>query len=214
MKKLSKWGLALIIAVLLLTSVVSCTWAAGTNPVDVPANHWAYQAVKQLVDKGYLGLYQDQTFRGDQPVDRYTLATVVAKILKEAASDGTKTNREDVKLLRSLTNEFREELVKVLTENSSLSKKLEELTRQDQIFKEDITKVNAGLQNISQEQMELEKEIQQMITDLLVLKKRVEQLENEVAILRIENSNLKEANRKQGIYIAIAIILGLAGCAN
>ena len=100
-----------------------------------------------------------------------------------------------------------------MTENSSLSKQLDELTRQDQIFKEDITKLNAGLQNVTQEQMELEKEIQQIITDLLVFKKRVEQLENEVAILRMENASLKEANRKHGLYIAIAIILGLAGCA-
>ncbi len=214
MKNLNKWGLVMVVTVLLTMSAVTCAWAAGANPVDVPPNHWAYQAVKQLVDKGYLALYQDQTFRGDQPVDRYTLATVVAKILKEAASGNTAASREDVKLLRSLTNEFREELVKVLTENSSLSKKLDELTRQDQIFKEDITKINAGLQNVNQEQMELEKEIQQIITDLLAFKQRVEQLENEVAILKTENANLREANRKQGIFIAIAIILGLAGCAN
>ncbi|HOP73483.1 MAG TPA: S-layer homology domain-containing protein [Bacillota bacterium] len=212
MNNLSKWGLVLGVTVLLLISIMTCALAAA-NPVDVPPNHWAYQAVKQLVDKGYLALYQDQTFRGDQPVDRYTLATVVAKILKEGAAGSTAASREDVKLLRSLTNEFREELVKVLTENSSLSKQLDELTRQDQIFKEDITKLNAGLQNVTQEQMELEKEIQQIITDLLVFKKRVEQLENEVAILRMENASLKEANRKHGLYIAIAIILGLAGCA-
>jgi uncharacterized protein YlxW (UPF0749 family) len=64
-----------------------------------------------------------------------------------------------------------------------------------------------AVQNITAEQTELQKEVRQIIADLIVLKKRVEQLETEVA-------NLKEQNKKQNMYIVIAFIIGLIGAAN
>lgn len=201
-----KLGLCLSLVFGILLMVANGAWAAGNTPSDVPTSHWAYQAVKQLLDKGYLELYQDQTFRGEQPVDRYTLATIVAKILKETGSGAVPTNREDVKLLRSLTNEFREELVKVLTNNSSLSKKFEELLRQDQVSQEDLTRTNAAVQNISTEQAELQKEVQQSIADIIILKKKVDQLQTEI-------DSLKEQNKKQNQYIFWAFVIGIAGAA-
>lgn len=207
MTRIHKFGLILALTFSFMLVMVTGAWAAGNTPKDVPVSHWAYKAVQQLLDKGYLELYQDQTFRGDQAVDRYTLATIVAKILKEVGSGAVVTNREDVKLLRSLTNEFREELVKVLSNNSSLAKKFDEIIRQDQVFMEDITKTNAAVQNLSAEQTELQKEVQQMIADIIILKKKVDQLETEVTAL-------KEQNKKQNLYIFIAFIIGLAGAAN
>jgi len=201
-----KQFLSLATVLLLLLVVAGTALAAGTAPKDVPTTHWAYQAVKTLLDKGYLQLYQDQTFQGDQPVDRYTLASVVAKILAEIASGSVGTTRDDVKLLRGLTNEFREELVKVLTENSSLTRKLEDLTRQDQVFKEELTQTNVAIQDLTEEQLELQEEVRQLIADTLVMKKKVEQLEADVA-------KLKEESKKQKLYIALAFILGLAGAA-
>lgn len=192
-----------LVLVTLLLGFVTTNAFADTNPKDVLASHWAYQAVKLLLDKGYLQLYQDQTFQGEQPVDRYTLATVVAKILQEVGSGKVATNRDDVKLMRSLTNEFREELVKVLTENSSLAKQLEDLNRQDQIFKEDLTKLNLTVQDLSEEQQALQQEVQSIIAELVVLKNKVAQLETDVEAL-------KKENKRQTLYIIIAFVLGLA----
>ena len=97
----TKLFLGIMTLLLLLGSFSTpVTYAASNNPVDVPADHWAYKAVKALIDKGYLQLYQDQTFQGDKPVDRFTLATVVAKVLNEIAIGQVGTSREDVMTLQ------------------------------------------------------------------------------------------------------------------
>ncbi|HYH04369.1 MAG TPA: S-layer homology domain-containing protein [Bacillota bacterium] len=197
-----KWSVRLLLLSVLLLGTVTLTWAA--EPKDVPADHWAYKAVKQLVDKGYLQLYQDQTFQGDQPVDRYTLATVVAKILGEIASGGTGTSKEDVKVLRSLTNELRQELVKIIAENNTYSKKTDEIKRSGQVLNEDIIV-------LTYEQQELQKEVQQMVQDLKALNERVSSLENE---MKAEIAKLKAENKKNRFYLVLAIIIGLAGVAN
>jgi hypothetical protein len=199
-----KWSARILVLGLLLMFTSGLALAA--EPKDVPADHWAYKAVKQLIDQGYLQLYQDQTFQGNQPVDRYTLATVVVKILNEVASGGVSTNRDDVKILRELTNELRQELVKVISDNTTYSNKTEEMKRGDLVLKEDLIRTNLAVQSINSEQAELQKEAQQMLNDLTALTQRVAEVEKEVA-------KLKEENKKQKLYLFIAIVLGLAGAA-
>ena len=46
-------------------------------PPDVPADHWAYDAVRELVEAGYLEGFPDETFRDDRTLTRHELATVV-----------------------------------------------------------------------------------------------------------------------------------------
>src|SRR5690625_3729617 len=73
---------------LILALVVSVAPVSGAaQPSDVPVDHWAYSAVIKLVDLGYLPLDEQLAFRGDQPVDRYTLASIVARIL-DSIADG------------------------------------------------------------------------------------------------------------------------------
>lgn len=85
--------------------------AAAADIADVPPGHWAYEAVSQLVERGYVSLGEDKLFRGDQPVDRYTLASVVAKIIAEIESGRVATTPEDVRTLRALVDELRDDLV-------------------------------------------------------------------------------------------------------
>ncbi|HOX27758.1 MAG TPA: S-layer homology domain-containing protein, partial [bacterium] len=49
--------------------------------LDIPQNHWAYKAVKYLIDIGLLGGYDDGLFRGDRPVSRYELSVLIAKLV-------------------------------------------------------------------------------------------------------------------------------------
>jgi hypothetical protein len=191
----------------LVVMLMSAAVTMAAEPKDVPADHWAYQAVKQLIDHGYLQLYQDQTFQGEQPVDRYTLATVVAKILNEIASGGVSTNRNDVKILQKLTSELRQELVKVISDNTTYSKKTDEMKRSDLVMKEDLIRTNLAVQSINSEQAELQKEVQQIVNDLTALAQRVTEVEKEIAKLKAEN-------KKQKLYLIVAIVLGLAGVAN
>ena len=72
---------------------------SAVNPFsDVPAGHWAYNAVTVLATNGINEGYGDGTFRGDNNITRYEAATMLAKILekKYGYSDGEGFNFSDV----------------------------------------------------------------------------------------------------------------------
>lgn len=205
----------LVLITLLVVFSIVCLGADA--PADVPPSHWAYQAVKVMIDKGYLQLYQDRSFQGDKPVDRYTLAVVVSKILNEIAAGRVGSTKEDVELLRKLTNEYWSELVEMNIKESQSSKRMESLSKQDQIIKEDLTRTMVMVQKLSAEQILLQKEVQQILNEIQTISLRVKQLEEENTRLKDDMARLRaeyaETKHKQNLYIFAAIILGLAGAA-
>lgn len=59
---------------------------ATTSPsaiVDVPAGHWAREAVSLLVQKGLILGYPDGTFRGGAAITRYEAAVIFARLLSQ-----------------------------------------------------------------------------------------------------------------------------------
>src|SRR5690554_209348 len=96
----------LIIFVITFNAFISAATIA-----DISTDHWAYQSVNTLVDKGLLELYEDGTFRGSDYVSRNQLAVIVARILEEIEGGSVKTSDNDMDLLRKLSVEFQEELV-------------------------------------------------------------------------------------------------------
>ncbi|HBL69091.1 MAG TPA: hypothetical protein DDZ70_10385, partial [Firmicutes bacterium] len=126
MKRLS---IALILALTLAVSTAAVASAADPQIADVQSNHWAYQAVKKLVSEGYLGLYADNTFRGNQPVDRFTLAVVVSRLLGDSVAGSISMNQEDADLMRRLTGEFRQELVALSLRTKNLEEALAQYER-------------------------------------------------------------------------------------
>lgn len=192
--------LTMMVFISLLFGIAAPVIAADSNPSDVPSSHWAYKAVKTLIDKGYLQLYQDQTFQGDKPVDRYTLAVIVSKILNEIAGGQVGTNKEDMALIKSLTNEFRDEFVGVNSKNNIYMKKLDNLSKEQTVMQDDITR-------LTDEQVQLQKEAQQMLADIQSIKDENMKLKADMERLRIE----LDTTRK---YMWAAIILGLLGIAH
>lgn len=206
------------LVLLSLLAMFSSTGMAANNPSDVPPTHWAYQAVKLMIDKGYLQLYQDQSFQGEKAVDRYTLAVVVSKVLDEIATGRVGSSKEDVELLRKLTNEYWSELVEMNIKGTQSNKRMESLSNQDQIFKEDLTRTMVMVQKLTAEQILLQKEVQQIINDIQTLSLKVKQLEDENTRLKDDMARLRadyeDTKHKHNLYIIAAIILGLAGAAN
>lgn len=49
---------------------------------DVPPDHWAAAAVKELAALGIVNGFPDGTFRGDQPITRYELAVALARFMR------------------------------------------------------------------------------------------------------------------------------------
>ena len=71
----------LIVAVAMLIAVPSF---AQTSPADtVPFEHWAYDAVQQLVDAGIIIGYPDGTFKGDRAMTRYEFAMAISRLLQQ-----------------------------------------------------------------------------------------------------------------------------------
>jgi hypothetical protein len=83
--------------------------AFAANPfMDVPMNHWAYDAVSQLASKGVISGYPDGSYKGGQPATRYEMASIVARALAKVDLD--KASKQDVEMLKKLVVEFKDEL--------------------------------------------------------------------------------------------------------
>ena len=89
----------------LVVGAASTTFAAANPFSDVPADHWAYDAVAQLAADGVIDGYGDTTFRGDRSITRYEMAQMVARAMaKSDVNEATKA------MIDKLAAEFADEL--------------------------------------------------------------------------------------------------------
>ncbi len=96
--------------VLTIVLVFALAIPALANPfVDVPSNHWAYDAVQTLEAKGVVIGYPDGTFGGDRTLTRYEFAEATARMLAYF-EDEYEALAEDVEILSKLSIEFADEL--------------------------------------------------------------------------------------------------------
>ena len=75
---------SLVLAMAMALGVTASAYAA--NPFsDVPAGHWAYDAVNELAAAGVVEGYGDGTYAGDKLITRYEMAQIVAKAMAKGA---------------------------------------------------------------------------------------------------------------------------------
>ena len=76
---------SLVLAMAMALGVTASAYAA--NPFsDVPAGHWAYDAVNKLAAEGVVDGYLDGTYGGDKLMTRYEMAQIVAKAMAKGAN--------------------------------------------------------------------------------------------------------------------------------
>ena len=92
----------------LVVGAASTTFAAANPFSDVPAGHWAYDAVAQLAQDGVVEGYGDTTFQGDKNITRYEMAQMVAKAM--AKTNNGNVSAADKALVAKLQAEFSDEL--------------------------------------------------------------------------------------------------------
>ncbi len=97
------------LGIALLVLFVFSAFAFANPFVDVPADHWAYDAVQSLAAKGIIVGYPDGTFGGNRTMTRYEFAEAIAKALAYVEQKGYVT-KEDLAVLEKLSVEFAEEL--------------------------------------------------------------------------------------------------------
>ena len=71
---------------------------------DLPKDHWAYDFVKKLSDKGYLNGYPDGTFKGDAKMTRYEFAAA----LWRAVNNGAIIDAQMAKVIKEFEPELEE----------------------------------------------------------------------------------------------------------
>jgi len=132
-----------VLAVLLFSSAT--VMAAPFS--DVPAAHWAFDAINKLADKGIVQGFPDGKFKGNKGLTRFDLAMVTAKMLayvEQMFESGVGTNlvtKADLQTLEKLTVEFADEL-------ALLGVKVTSLEDDMQVVKEDVSFLKKDVEGI------------------------------------------------------------------
>ncbi len=95
-----------IVLIALFTFALSTTAFAAQTFNDVPAKHWAYDAVAKLAKAGVIEGYGDGTFKGDKLMNRYEFAIATVKAIDRF----DKADEAQKKLIDQLAAEFAAEL--------------------------------------------------------------------------------------------------------
>lgn len=83
---------------------------------DVPANHWAYEAVNDMAKRGLVIGYEDGQFKGDRTMTRYEFAMIVERAIQKAKELNTSIDGR-------LVDEFKPELLRFeIEKNGSLER--------------------------------------------------------------------------------------------
>ena len=101
----------------LVVGAASTTFAAANPFEDVPADHWAYDAIAQLAADGVIEGYGDGTYRGDQEITRYEMAQMIARAMAKGGGDKA--------LIDKLAAEFADELNSLGVRVAALEKKVD-----------------------------------------------------------------------------------------
>ncbi|GGJ46598.1 S-layer homology domain-containing protein [Deinococcus roseus] len=96
-------------AVLAVTAALSFGGAfAQANFSDVPAGHWAKDAVEKMAAKGCIIGFPDGTYRGNESLTRYQAALILARCLQEVPT--SVFGAEDIEALKNAVQELSSEL--------------------------------------------------------------------------------------------------------
>lgn len=139
--------------------------------LDVPAGHWALEAVRMMVQQGYITGYADGTFRGNQPLTRYQAALILARIL----------NTVNVERLTPQQREV-------------LQKGVESVTADLQVIRGQLVTLGDSITVQSQELAALREQRGQDVERVAALEGQIVALQQQVALLTTGLQDLRQAS--------------------
>ena len=139
---------------MILFFILSSLSIADTKFEDLNEEHWAYEYINSLVEKGVI---KENRYRydGNEPLTRYEFAEGLARSIDYI--DLKKANKEDLNILEALMLEFSQELNRIGFDASTFNGRLDNMNETIELLRE---RVNENEQLIDE------------------LKKRIETLED------------------------------------
>lgn len=93
---------------------------------DVPANHWAYEAVNDMAKRGLVIGYEDGQFKGDRTMTRYEFAMIIERAIQKAKELNTSIDGR-------LVDEFKPELLRFEIEKNGYLERVHTLKSNKEI---------------------------------------------------------------------------------
>ncbi len=93
-----------LILTLLAATLVGGAFAQNTSFPDIPANHWAADAVSRIANLGIVIGFPDGTFRGNEAFTRYQAALVISRMLdvvNQNVNSSLAMTKSDIESLRN-----------------------------------------------------------------------------------------------------------------
>lgn len=176
---------------------------------DISEDHWAYDSVQKLIDRGYLTLYEDDTFKGENKVSRYELATILARMLDDLQTSDVQITEDDTDEIRKLSLEFRDELVEIAKKQDNILNNVESVKEKNVVQTESIgenrEKLNTNkkeitniietineLKNLSNEVEKLNKDLKSQNVTINNLEEKLEEYDKEITTINDDLKNIGE----------------------
>lgn len=97
---------------------------------DVPTDHWAYEDIKYLAERGIITGLPDDTYEGGEAITRYQVANLVARTVKYLQDNAGSSNGEDLSTLEDLVYKLSERVDSTSENSSQLQDKVNNLEAQ------------------------------------------------------------------------------------
>ncbi len=191
-KKRIVYGVVMVMLLNMLGPVV-----ASAKITDVAVDHWAYHSVNTVVNEGYLTFFEDGTFQGSRAVDRYTLASVVARLLDDIEVGRLRGSTGDLSVVRELSLDFEQNLARWYASEARFREDLQQ-AKQNAIASEE------RLSRVVSAQVNLEEKLQEV-------RERVNGLQNQFGAINTEvgqqSGDLKEKEERLGqMLVAVEVL--------
>ncbi len=192
------------LVVLMIAAFGLAVRAGATEIKDMKSSDWAFKSVQKLVDKGYLAVYDDGTFRGDQPVSRVVFASALAKLIDQIERGELAGGGVDLAELKKISDSFKNEVSDYDGRMKSLDKRLSDIESGKVVIQQDISRATVEFRD---KMDSISAENQQMKKDIAALNENLGKVN---ASLEKERSERKKAQKAAWIGIVGAAVAGLA----
>jgi len=193
-----------IVLALIAVLFLAVTTAHAAELKDVPKSSWAYEAIKKMVDKGYMSEYDDGTFRGSEALSREVFAAAFAKLLDQIEKGQIKAGASEIKDIKKLMETLNSNVSDYDTRMATLENRLKDLESGKVVTANDLSKVTVELRDKYAELSEQNE----------MLKKNLASLEQELGLtqrtLADETKKRKSAVSTLWVGVVAAVAAGLA----